>query len=206
MAWSPNIIKDFFINLFTDKGAATLAVIWGVVMTILAHLTGSFDEYQPFLHGVVFFLFFFLAFILWLLIGWLWNIVSEKIMTKKATYVEYKVENGRLNLTAKSNIYKEPTCMLNVVIPTQVIKPNRAQRRAGKNMPVVVQKDGSRKMVSAFLIVVFEKPIHPSSFHLRLEPMGGTSPTKDSHGYDERYAHIGISNLTDDAAFRIRFN
>lgn len=202
-----NLTKDaFFKWLFSPSGMAVLSVLGGFSMLSLNYFTTALQELAPLSYGVAF-LIGVLA-ILWILnlSVAIWQKFSGTHLTKEATFLEFKVEHGRINLIAKGNIYKEPnTSFVNnhqVTLPTP--GANRRDRRAKEAMqiaPVVSQLPHT-----AQIIVQFEKAIAPSSFHLRLEGIVGQCPVRDTSALDERWAIITLSNILDNCSFRIRFN
>lgn len=216
------IMGQFIGWLFTTtQGAALLGVVWGAVMTTLAVLDSAFGNHPLLSYGAVFFVSFFGAIILGLLGGWIWTHISYRIGTKKPTYVEFKFENCRLSLTKKRNIYKEPHIELviaqnggvNVTIYQPPTPQNRKEARGQKSQKSIAQQPAQSTgpavvhlKASAHIIVIFEKPILTSGMHLQLENIGGKMPTKDNQSCDERWASIALSDLEEDASFRIRFN
>lgn len=217
------IVGQFIAWLFTDPiGAFFQGVVWGAIMTFCAYLSGTFKEYGALAYCIAFFATFFAAILLALLAGWIWTHISHRLGTTKPTFIEYKFQNGRMHLVKKSNIYKEPTCSLAPIIPQtlniliqQPPLQNRQQRRAqGQGQQVVpnplatppAPQQPQEPRMTAFIITMFQKPILPSMFHMRLESIAGALPSTDQSSIDEKWGLVALSNLTEDSRFRIYFN
>jgi hypothetical protein len=202
MAWLAKFFRDLFFKwLFSPSGIATVGAFVAITMTGLSFFSVAMQAYAPLSYGVVALLS--MAIAMWILNMCLniWSRFAGIYTTREQTLIEYRVHDGRLNLISKKNIYKEPNS--NVSIPHTVHGSNRQEKRAlaARNEPVI-----TRHPADARIIVMFEKPIHPSSFLCRIEPVAGESPIKNTTAMDERYAIIEISNLHDGAQFRIVFN
>jgi uncharacterized protein (DUF58 family) len=146
--------------LTTPSGATVLSAVISVIMTFLSIFTDKIIQYAPLSYGFVAFAFFFLALIFSLSAGFIWTQISQRILTKKETFLEYKIENRRINLVKKSNIYKEPYCELidqpEVSIATQT-QLNRHQKRVanatGKEISgptITIPKNLSCRMLVQF--------------------------------------------------------
>jgi len=181
-----NIITNW---AFTDKGIAVLTAVWGIVMGILTYFTKALSIFSPLSYG--------LAVALGLMIGLhlcrLFNKTFSEKYTNERTYVEYKIENRRINLVKKSNIYKEPSVTL---VDNQIIN--------AASVPSTPRQ--THGPLSANILVNFEKPIKPSQFHVMLESIVGVSPTRENSSMDERWSSLVITNIQDNCSFRIRFD
>lgn len=198
----------------TPQGAALFASVLGTLLTVLAYFTDGLGLPGPFSYGVIFVITLFVTFAFTLLGGFIWLQISQRLSTNKPTYVEFKVEHGRLNLLSKSNIYKEPSVNLTIAVPQQLIfltssaKGSKPQKGGGSPIPQPspAAQPPAQDKPQAFIIVLFERPISTSSFHLRLEAVAGVVPRKEQSGMDEKWCFIGISEIHDNCIFKIRFN
>lgn len=177
-------------------------------MLILTHISGLFSQFGLLAYGVIFFVAFFASIILTFIAGWIWTHISYILGTKKSTFVKYKVENFRLNLIGKSNIYKVPhTKFLDATyMPAQVMPSHNRQNRRAQVSQQTSPLPPAVRTLDAFIVVQFQKPIRSSAFHLRIENDGGTSPITGDTCIDERWGLVQLSGLEEGSAFRICFN
>lgn len=180
-------------------------------MTFLTYLTTALQDYAPLSYGVA--ASFGIIAMIVILRGAIsiWISFSQRLTTKKATYIEYKINSRRSNLVKKSNIYQEPSFSLLEKLTPESPAPdlNRNQKRTIKATqpasPQVV-KLKQDECLSAQILVLFEKPIASSSMHIKIESISGNCPTIEFASNNERWASVAISNIYDGCYFRISFN
>lgn len=180
-------------------------------MLLLTHLTTILKDYAPLSYGLSFFIGVIIAIVILRGLLSIWISFSQRLFTKKSTFIEYRVENRRINLVAKENIYKEPLCNfqdkkhLNLQVANQVPQ-NRQQKRATQATQQVPSQTITDLPSSASFLVHFEKPIHQSVLHVKLENKVGTFPVMEGHTIDERWSNVVLTNIPDNCSFIIRFN
>lgn len=177
-------------------------------MAFLAYLTEGLKAFAPASYGVAFVFGVVSVFCVMRIMVSIYIGISQRVTTKKKTYIDYKMENGRIVLVGKSNIYKEPSVTLNVLMApeapsTPLIANNqRNANRLAKKNPAVLKETGK----TASILVLFEKPVASETFHIRVESGVGKCPTREMSSMDNRWASIAISHLEDECSFRICFN
>lgn len=175
---------DIFIDFsFTPWGIVIWSAVGGIIMSILTYFTTALKVYTPLSYGIAFAFGIIAILIILKFILSIWITFSQRIFTKKPTFIEYKLENERLHLIKKSNIYKEPSCIL-----------------------MTPKQNTSITAPLANIIVIFERPISSSSILTKIKNISGPIPTKDSSTIDERWATIALSNIKESSYFRIYFN
>lgn len=187
---------------FTAWGVATWNVVGAGIMLGLTYMTTYLEPYAPLSYGIAAFLGMTSIMILLRLVLSIWISFSQRLTTKKPTFIEYKISSRRTNLFKKSNIYQEPSCVL--LDSKQADEPNRSQRRLDKSSPKSSpQVDDA---LSIQVMTLFEKPIASSSMHLRVESISGRCPTIETSSNNERWARVVLCNIQDGCYFRIWFN
>jgi hypothetical protein len=170
-------------------------------MGILAYFTHAISQYAPLSYG------FSVAagLAIGLLLLKLYNNVMTSKTTEEPTFIEYRMNNGRINLIKKSNIYKEPSVQLQDLTVINQPQPaeNRAARR-GKGQQAQVAE--ARNFKSAVITALFQRPLSSESIHFHIEEIGGGCPTREISSVDNRWASIAIANIADNCSFRIHFN
>lgn len=207
-------LQEFSTNLiiawlFSPLGIAAIGTIGGLAITILTFFTAQLNSYAPLSYGLAMICGIILALIILYLLASIYIAVQGNFKTKKPTFLEFRVEQRRVTIINKSNIYKEPSVGLSDFhqydSPAPAEVGNRKQRRA-----MAVSGETSRQVIGKNLTlnlrVMFDKPIDPTTFHTRIEPLEGTCPTRDESVMDERCCDMILSNLQDNSSFRIRFN
>jgi hypothetical protein len=183
---------------FSPIGTGVWATIGGGIMAILTYLTTALQQYSPLSYGIAVFFGLISTLIVIRLILSAWLSFSQRLYTNKPTFVEYKIDNRRINLVRKSNMYREPSVVLEDIKPSQ---QNRKQRRADQS-----NNNEQPDIISARINAIFERPITSSSMHLKIESISGQCPTRENSIMDERYGNLTISNIKDGSYFRICFN
>ena len=204
-----DLCHNIFVTwLFSQAGAAFIATLVATGMTYLVHLTEAFQTYKPASYGFVFFISIILILLIIFVMMHIVAFIKKIEHTDLSTFVEYKIENGVAYLTKKSNIYKEPSStLMDIRFVEQTEQPahNRTQKRTPvSKIPVIPQVIGQERKLN--LLIVFNKPIKPENFLVRMEPLFGKLPTRDISSIDERWCSIALSNVQDNSSFRIRFN
>ena len=202
-------IKEFggviFTNwLFTEKGTAAIALLWGAIMAALTYFTHSLDIFAPLSYGLLASL----GIILGLHVCRLANSTFSQRFTKKPTFVEYKMEKGRINLVKKSNIFGEPAARLNIQLvqdkPQMIASNPRNKRRLDKKNASLTLKEHDSKSLS--VLVIFDRPLANSDFHVHIVGLGGTCPTREASDINSRVSTVALSNVSNDCSFQIWFN
>jgi len=201
---------DIFVGWsFTPWGLTTWSAVGGGIMLRLTYLTTQLQQYAPVSYGVAAIFGIIASVVLLRLLLSIWLAISQRLATKKPTFLEYKIENGRINLVSKSNIYKEPSCEFQdnmVVKQNHPIGQNREQKRQIEATHTGPAQTVTKLPSSASILVHFDKPIVPADFHVRIEQIVGNCPTREASSIDERWSHIVLGKITDNCSFRIRFN
>lgn len=201
---------DVFVGWsFTPLGTAFWGSVGGGIMWLLTSLTTALNDYAPLSYGIAFFAGVIIAILILRGALSIWISFSQRLFTKKPTFIEYKVENRRINLIAKENIYREPLCNFQDKKHLKITNPvpqNRAQKRKAEATQDVPSQSITDLPSSASFLVHFEKPIHQSALHVRLENKAGSYPVMEGHVIDERWANVVLSNIPDNCSFIIKFN
>lgn len=189
--------------MFTDKGIAFITAIWGIIMGILTYFTDIIKLFAPLSYGLIISLGLFIG----LHLCRLFNSIFTTKYTSRPTFIEYKMEKGRINLIKKSNIWAEPNFMLNVtLIPdSPPIQANNArnQKRLEAKTPTTFKE---HELKTATIQTTFDKPIAPESFHIHLVKDVGQCPAILHCSITMRNATVVLGELTNDCSFRIWFN
>jgi len=201
---------DIFIGwCFTPLGIAFWGSIGGGIMWLLTSLTSALSDYAPLSYGIAFTIGIIISITILRGVLSIWISFSQRLFTRKPTLIEYKVENRRINLVAKQNIYKEPLCDFRDQKHFKITNPvpqNRSQTRKLQATQPVPSQTISNLPSSASFLVHFEKPLHQSTLHVRIENKAGTFPVMEGHAIDERWANVVLTNIPDNCSFIIKFN
>lgn len=204
-------IGNFFSSVlagwvFSAQGIAVCGIVGGAIMAFLTYLTKNLDGYSPLSYGVAaVFGIISIIIILRSLIA-IYIAFNEQMYTKKPTYIEYRMEQGRINLVSKSNIWGEPAFALGIHLeqsPAAQANSQRNQRRLEKKHPVKVTE---HELKTGTIHAVFDRPIAPKSFHVHLVKGVGKCPVRMASNIHSRGASVELNEITNDCSFQVWFS
>lgn len=144
----------------------------------------------------------------------IYRLCSDVIKTKAPTYLEYRVDNGHMSLTAKGNIYKLPI-MGTVASQSLAINLNiqQLEKKSKKQQQLIQQAPLQQPVAPATppvatgsfdITALFIRPI--ANIHVRIEKLAGDAPKIVQQNVDDKFCKLTLTDIKEGAYFKILFN